>query len=130
MANLKSIVTFEAPTPAGHYSQAIVHGNTVYVAGQLPIRPGQTEHQPGSIAEQARQTLHNLDAILRAAGSRRDLVLRTTVYVSDLAYWGEINAVYAEFFGGHRPARTVIPCGKLHHGYDLELDAIAVVADA
>lgn len=125
MAELKAIQTAAAPTPAGHYAQAIVHGGLVFVAGQLPVKPGQKEHAIGMIEDQARQALANLDAILQAAGSSRDRVLRVTLYVSDLAHWGRVNQVYAEFFGAHRPARTVVPSGKLHYGYDLELDAIA-----
>lgn len=125
---MKTVLTHEAPVPAGHYSQAVIHQGVVYIAGQLPIKPGQKEHVVGSIEEQTRQTLANLDAILRAAGSSRDKVLRVTVYVSDVKHWGQVNAIYAEFFGNHRPARTVVPVGTLHHGYDLELDAIAAVS--
>lgn len=121
------ILTPNAPIPAGHYSQAVVHHGIVYVAGQLPIKPGQQEHLIGSIEEQTRQTLANLDAILTAAGSSREKVLRVTVYVSDVSHWAKVNAVYAEFFGSHRPARTVVPVGKLHYGYEIELDAIAIV---
>ncbi len=128
MAALPPILTDQAPVPAGHYSQAIVHQGVVYVAGQLPIKPGQKEHSIGSIEEQTKQTLANLDAILVASGSRRDLVLRVTIYVADVRHWPQVNAVYAEFFGSHRPARTVVPVGKLHYGYEIELDAIAAVA--
>lgn len=124
---MKTVLTQEAPVPAGHYSQAVIHQGVVYIAGQLPIKPGQKEHVVGSIEEQTRQTLANLDAILRAAGSSRDKVLRVTVYVSDVKHWGQVNTIYAEFFGDHRPARTVVPVGSLHYGYDLELDAIAAV---
>ncbi|MFO0813563.1 MAG: RidA family protein [Gemmatales bacterium] len=124
---LQSILTDKAPIPAGHYSQAIIHQGVVYIAGQLPIRPGQKEHLVGSIDEQTRQTLANLDAILVAAGSSREQVLRVTVYVSDVKHWPVVNGVYAEFFGNHRPARTVVPVSKLHYGYEIELDAIAAV---
>ncbi len=129
MASLKPILTSNAPAPGGHYSQAIVHNGLVYVAGQLPIALGQKEHIVGSIEDQAAKIFTNLDAILLAAGSRRDLVIRVTVYISDVALWGKLNQVYAEFFGEHRPARTVVPCNKLHYGYDVELDAIAAVAE-
>lgn len=122
-----TILTHDAPIPAGHYSQAIVHNGLVYVAGQLPIKPGQKEHHVGSIEEQTRQTLANLDAILKAAGSSRDQVLRVTVYLADVAHWSKVNTLYAEFFGNHRPARTMLPVGKLHYGYEIGLDAIATV---
>jgi 2-iminobutanoate/2-iminopropanoate deaminase len=130
MAQLKPVLTPEAPAPGGHYSQAIVHQGVVYVAGQLPIAPGQTGHTVGPIEAQAKQILTNLEAILRAAGSRKELVLRVTVYNSDISLWSAFNQVYAEFFGDHRPARTVVPCNKLHYGYDVELDAIAAVDEA
>jgi 2-iminobutanoate/2-iminopropanoate deaminase len=127
MAHLQPILTDKAPVPAGHYSQAIVHQGVVYVAGQLPITPGQKEHTISTIEEQTRQTLNNLDAILIASGSSRDQVIRVTIYVSDVSHWPKVNAIYAEFFGNHRPARTVVPVGKLHYGYEIELDAIAAV---
>lgn len=129
MAKLEPVLALHAPPPGGHYSQAIVHGGLVYVAGQLPIKLGQKEHLIGPIEDQATQVLANLDAILLAAGSRRDLVIRTTVYISDVGLWGKFNQVYATYFGEHRPARTVVPCSKLHYGYDVEIDAIAAVSE-
>lgn len=129
MAKLEPVVTLNAPPPGGHYSQAVIHNGLVYVAGQLPIKLGQKEHVIGPIEAQAETIFANLDAILVAAGSRRDLVIRTTVYISDVALWGKFNQVYAAFFGDHRPARSVVPCNKLHYGYDVEIDAIAAVAE-
>jgi 2-iminobutanoate/2-iminopropanoate deaminase len=129
VAKLTVIQTPNAPPPGGHYSQAITHNGLVYVAGQLAIRLGQTEHVVGSVEDQAETIFANLDAILLAAGSRRDLVIRVTVYIADIALWGKFNQVYAEYFGEHRPARTVVPCNKLHYGYDLELDAIAAAVE-
>ena len=127
MAELEPIWTPAAPPPGGHYSQAVVHHGVVYVAGQLPIKLNQKEHVVGPIEEQAAQVFANLDAILFASGSRRDQVIRVTVYISDVGLWSAFNRVYAEYFGDHRPARTVVPCNKLHYGYDVELDAIAAV---
>ena len=85
MARLEPVLTLNAPPPGGHYSQAMIHNGLVYVAGQLPIKLGQKEHVVGSIEAQAETIFANLDAILLAAGSRRDLVIRTTVYISDVA---------------------------------------------
>ena len=124
---MNPIRTEAAPLPAGPYSQAIVHGGLVYVSGQLPVAPGEDPH-PGNLEDEARQALANLDAILCAAGSGRAQVLRTTIYLSDLALWGRFNAVYAEYFGDHRPARTVVPTLPLHHGFQVEIDAVAAVA--
>jgi 2-iminobutanoate/2-iminopropanoate deaminase len=102
----------------------------VYVAGQLPIKPDSQDRHVGTIEEQTEQVLANLEAILRAAGSGRDHVLKVTVYVADIALWGRVNAVYARFFGEHRPARTVVPTRELHYGFQVEIDAIAAIADA
>jgi 2-iminobutanoate/2-iminopropanoate deaminase len=127
---MKTVRTDAAPTPAGHYAQAVVHEGLVYVSGQLPLHPRSEEKRPGTIEEEARQVLANLDAILEAAGSHRSQVLRTTVYISDIGLWERFNAVYAEFFGAHRPARTVVPSRELHFGFHVEIDAIAAVRSA
>ncbi len=125
---MKPVVTEAAPTPAGHYSQGVVHGDLLFVSGQLAIDPATGEKKLGSIEEQTRRALENVEAIVRAAGSDRRKVLKTTIYVSDVELWGRVNVVYAEFFGDHRPARAVIPCGKLHHGFLVEIEAIATLS--
>jgi 2-iminobutanoate/2-iminopropanoate deaminase len=124
---MEFISTSEAPVPAGHYSQGVVHNGVIYVAGQLAIVPGQTEHRVGSITEQTEQTLRNVKAILRAAGSDLDRVLQMTIYISDISLWGEVNAIYQKVMGAHRPARAVVPVKDLHHGYQIEIQAIAAV---
>jgi 2-iminobutanoate/2-iminopropanoate deaminase len=125
---MRTVFTENAPRPAGHYAQAIVHGGLVYVAGQLPIDPRSGERCLGSIEEQAARALANLSAILDAAGSDLGHVLKTTVYVSDIALWDRVNAVYARCFGDHRPARAVVPTRALHHGFLIEVEAIAALA--
>jgi 2-iminobutanoate/2-iminopropanoate deaminase len=126
---MKEVRTNDAPPPAGHYSQAIVHDGLVYVSGQLPIDPKREEKHVGGIEEQTEQVLHNLDAILKKANSDRDHVLKVTVYVSDIALWARVNAVYGRFFGDHRPARAVVPTRELHFGFQIEIEAIAAVLD-
>ena len=126
---MQVVSTPNAPAPAGHYSQAIVHGGVVYVAGQLPIDPQTGEKRTGSIEEQAEQALRNVAAILRAAGSGLDQVLKVTVYVSDITLWDRVNAVYARAFGDHRPARAVVPTRDLHYGFQVEIEAIAAVGE-
>ena len=121
------ISTQNAPQPLGHYSQAIVHGNTVYVSGQLPIDPQTGEKRIGSIEEQAEQALKNLSEILRAANSDIDQVIKTTVYISDIGMWNRVDAVYSRFFGEHRPARAVVPTRDLHFGFQIEIEAIAAI---
>jgi 2-iminobutanoate/2-iminopropanoate deaminase len=127
---VKLIHTEEAPIPAGHYSQAVVHQGVVYVAGQLPVRPdrGQDE-EPLSIEEQTERALRNTEAILNAAGSGLDLVLQMTVYVADMSLWARVNAVFARVMGDHRPARAIVPTTELHHAYQIEIQTVAAVRD-
>jgi len=124
---MKSVSTLEAPTARGHYSQAIVHGGLVYVAGQLPIIPGEPDKQLAAFEDQARRVIDNVAAILAEAGSGLDLVVKATVYITDVAHWPAFNAIYAEKLGSHKPARTVVPVAKLHYGYLVEMDVIAAV---
>lgn len=127
MAEIKPILTSAAPAPGGHYAQAVVHNGLAYFAGQLPVVPGSPGVKPEGIEAQTLQVLHNIDAVLQACHSSRDRILRTTVYISDITLWGQVNAVYADFFGSHKPARTVVPVPALHYGYLIEMDAIAAV---
>lgn len=124
---MKVISTPNAPIPAGHYSQAIVHNDLVFVAGQLPIDPKTTERRVGTIEEQTEQALKNIAEILEAAGSDLSHVLKTTVYISEIDLWSRVNAVYAKVFGEHRPARAIVPVKDLHFGYQIEIEAIAAV---
>src|SRR5262245_29126155 len=124
---IRSFFTAHAPAPAGHYSQAIVHNGIVYVAGQLPIDPATGAKKLGGIEEQAEQALQNVAAILEAAGSDLAHVLKVTVYISDIDQWGKVNAVYAKFFGEHKPARAVVPTRELHYGFMIEIEAVAAV---
>ncbi|MFA6957920.1 MAG: RidA family protein [Thermoanaerobaculia bacterium] len=126
---METITAGGAPAPAGHYAQAIVHAGLVFVSGQLPLDAVTRAPHNGSIEEQTELVLRNLAAILEAAGSGIDKVLRTTVYVSDIALWGRVNAAYAAFFGEHRPARSVVPTRELHFGCLVEIDAIAAVGN-
>ena len=124
---LQSLFTPSAATPGGHYSQAIIHGDTVYISGLLPINPENGQKILGGMEDQLNTVLTNLEAILKAAGSDRHGVIRTTVYIADMALWGEVNAKYVQFFGSHKPARVVVPVPELHYGFKIEIDAIAAV---
>lgn len=126
---MRFISTTEAPTPAGHYSQAVVHGGTVYVSGLLAVNPDTGEKELGSVELQADRVLENLDAILRAAGTDRNHVLKVTVYISDITLWGRFNTAYARFFGDHKPSRAVVPVPELHHGFAVELECIAALRE-
>lgn len=123
------ISTSAAPSPAGHYAQAIVHDGLVYVAGQLPIDPQAKCLREGSVEEQTEQALRNVQAILEAAGSSLDRVLKTTIYVTDIRLWDRVNAAYARVFGLHCPARAVVPVSELHYGSLVEIEAVAALGD-
>ena len=123
------ISTADAPAPAGHYSQGVVHGGTVYVAGQLPLDPSTgAVDAPDDVAQQAERTLRNVEAILHAAGSSLNHVCSMTIYITDRALWPEVNAVYARVLGDHRPARAVIPVPELREGCLIEIQAVAAIA--
>lgn len=122
---MRFVETPTAPSPGGHYSQAVVHRGIVYVAGQLPIDPADPQATPGDAASQARQALANVSAVLEGAGSGLDRVLQMTIYVSDISHWAAVNEVYTEVMGSHRPARAVVPVRDLHYGYTIEIQAIA-----
>lgn len=122
---MEKILTNAAPAPAGHYSQAIRHNGLVFVSGQLPLDPVSKQVVEGGIEPQLRQVMANISAILEASGSGLDNILKATIYIPDSSYWPEINRVYAECMGDHKPARAVIPCGDLHYGVLLEMEVIA-----
>lgn len=115
------------PTPAGHYSPIIEHQGLLFVSGQLGMDPA-TKQAHESIEAQTTQALNNLENLLLAAGSNRNHVLQVRIFIADLELWGQVNESYKEFFGEHKPARAIIPCGKLHYGCLLELEATAYVA--
>ena len=126
---IKRIQTTDAPTPAGHYSQGVVHNGLVFVSGQLSIDPATGEKKLGSIEEQTEQALRNVHGIIRAAGSDWDKVLKMTLYISDINLWDKVNQVYIRILGDNRPARAVIPVGSLHYGFLIEIEAVAAVQE-
>ena len=122
---IEFILTPNASPPGGHYSQATVFENLIFTAGQLAITTT-GERLNGPIEEQALQALKNIKAILEAAGSDLNHVLKTTVFISDISLWPKVNQVYSEFFGNHKPARSIIPVKELNHGFMIEIEAIAI----
>ena len=127
---MQSIATPSAPKAAGHYSQAVVHGGLVFVAGQLPTVPAEPDRKLRDFDAQAHQVISNVLAILEAAGSSAGLILKATVYIADIAHWPAFNRIYAERLGAHKPARTVVPVPELHYGYLVEMDVIAALRDS
>jgi len=128
-STIRKIRTEQAPAPVGHYSQAVVYGGLVFVAGQLPIVPETGEKLTGPIEEQTRQVMKNVAAILEASGSSLDRVLKVTIYIPDMELFGRVNRVYSEFFGDHKPARAVVPSRELLAGFQIEVEAIAAAGD-
>jgi len=126
---MKFVYTKAAPTPAGHYSQAVVANGFVFVAGILPIEPGEGERRiPDGIEAQVRLAFTNLRAILEASGSAVGRLVSVQIFVPSVDSWPKVNAIYAELLGEHRPARTVIPCGPLHYGALVEVNAVALTS--
>ena len=108
----------------------MIHNGTVYVSGQLARVPGKpADYVPEGIAAQTTQCLMNAETILRAAGSDRNHVIRATLYISEIADWGLVNGAFVEFFGEHKPARSIIPVNKFKSGFLIEIDIVAAVAE-
>jgi len=126
---MKTIRTEGAPLPKGHYEQGILAGGFLFVAGQLPIDP-RTGELAGGLEEQVLQALRNLEAVVKAAGGAKEDVVKVTVYIPDIAQWGPVNRIYSEFFGNHKPARSVVPTRELHYGALLEVEAIAWLGES
>ena len=121
------IATTNAPAAIGPYSQAIKAGNTVYVSGQLPIDPATGAFAAEDIAGQTEQSLKNIGAILAEAGCGYANVVKTTVLLADIADFGAMNEVYAQFFTANPPARAAFAVKDLPKGALVEIEAIAVV---
>lgn len=124
---MNRVSTPDAPAAIGPYSQAVVAGGLVFCSGQIAIDPatGQVEHL--SIQLQTRRVLTNLKAVLEAAGSSLDRVVKVTVYLKDMGDFGVMNEVYAEFFSAHKPARAAVEVARLPRDVWVEIDAIALV---
>ena len=119
------IATTQAPAAIGPYSQAIEAGGLVFVSGQLPIDPATGEFAQGGIKELTRQSLENMKAILATAGRTLDNVVKTTVFLADMADFAEMNEVYAEYFQAPFPARSAVAVKTLPTGARVEIECIA-----
>ena len=126
---MRSVYTDGAPRPVGAYSQAVVAGNLVFVSGQIAINPQTGKLEGKTVGEQTRRVLSNIKAILSAVGLSEKNVVKTTVYLTDLSHFGELNEVYNEFFKGHKPARETVEVKALSLGALVEISAIAVIED-
>lgn len=124
MADKQSVSTPKAPGAIGPYSQAIITGNLLFASGQLPINPETGKMPEGSIGNRARQVFENLRAIVEEAGGTLDDVVKTTVFLTDLQDFKEMNEVYATYFSAPFPARSAVQVAALPLGADIEMEAI------
>ena len=123
----ETISTDKAPKAIGPYEQAIKVGDLVYTAGQIPIDPQTGNLVAGGIAEQSRQVLENLKAVLEAAGSSLDKVIKATVFLKNMADFAALNEVYGEYLGKAKPARSTVAVADLPRGALVEIDLVAIV---
>jgi 2-iminobutanoate/2-iminopropanoate deaminase len=124
---IETVATSGAPRAIGPYSQALRAGGFLFTAGQVGFDPATGELVDGGIAEQTRQVLQNIRAILEAGGSGLAQVVKTTVFLVDMADFGAMNEVYAEAFGAHRPARSTVAVAALPRGARVEIEAVAAI---
>ena len=123
----KVISTAKAPAAIGPYSQAIVSNGFVFLAGQIPLDPVTGQIVDGDIASQTRRVLENVKAILEAAGSSLERVVKTTVFLKDMAAFGQMNEVYAGYFPVAPPARSTVEAARLPRDVQVEIECIATV---
>ena len=121
----KVISTAEAPQAIGPYSQAIEAGGFVFISGQIPLIPATGELVEGSVEVQTARVLENLKAILEAAGSSLESVVKTTVYITNMDDFAKVNGIYGQYFQENPPARVCVEVSKLPKGALVEIDVIA-----
>ena len=126
---MKQIVsTDNAPKAIGPYSQAVKANGAVYLSGQIPLDPATGQVVEGDIAAQAERVLENLKAVLAAAGSSLDHVLKTTIFLADMNDFARVNEVYGRYFTSNPPARATVQAARLPRDVRVEIEAIAIVA--
>ncbi|MGE5347126.1 MAG: RidA family protein [Acidithiobacillales bacterium] len=122
---LETIAAADAPKAIGPYAQGIVAGGFLFTAGQIALDPATMKLVPGDIAVQTGRVLENLEAVLGSAGATLQDVVKTTVFLADLSDFAAMNEVYAERFGGHRPARSTVQVAALPAGARVEIELVA-----
>ncbi len=121
----EAVLSPDAPAPIGPYSQAVRVGNWVFLSGQIPVDPNTGEIVPGGIEAQTRQVLQNLQAVLTALGASLDSIVKTTIYMTDLSEFAQMNAVYETYFRPPYPARATVQVAQLPREALIEIEAIA-----
>lgn len=123
---MRVIQTSQAPAAIGPYSQGLVVNNMLYSSGQIPLKPN-GELVVGSVEKQTEQVLKNIDAVLKEAGSSRENVIKTTVFIKDMNDFPLMNAVYDKYFSGHKPARSCVEVARLPKDVLVEIEVVALV---
>jgi 2-iminobutanoate/2-iminopropanoate deaminase len=123
---MKIIQTQKAPAPIGPYNQAIVHGDMVYISGQVALDPESEKMDNANLAEETHRVMKNLGAVLNAAGSSYNQLIKCSIFILDMGEFETINEVYGSYFDGHFPARETVEVSKLPAGARVEISAIAV----
>ena len=118
---------FNENAPRGHYAPGMIHNGTLYISGQTSTDPATGLPAAGGFEAEMEMALHKLESVLKAAGCTKENVVMCRVYLPSAALWDRANAIYASFFGEHRPARIVLPVGPLSKGCQVEIEAIAAV---
>lgn len=129
MPALNTVSTPNAPGAIGPYSQAVVTDGWIFASGQIPLDPATGELVGGSVSDQTTMVMKNLAAVLDAAGGSLATVVKTTVFLSDMALFAEMNETYERHFQGHRPARATVAVAGLPRGVDVEIEVVARTAD-
>lgn len=125
---MKRIInTANAPAPIGPYSQAVLAGNTLYISGAIALDAMTGELRNGSIEEETRQVMQNLQAILQAAGAEFRHVVKTTIFLIDMSNFAKVNEVYGSFLSGDYPARETVQVSRLPRDVNVEISMIAVI---
>jgi len=130
VTDISRVHTDAAPAAIGPYAQALVLDRFVFCSGQIPVDPATGDLVPGGVDAQTERVLTNLAAVLDAAGSGLDRVVKTTVFLTDMGRFAEMNEVYARHFGDHRPARSTVQVTALPKGSSVEIEAVALLSDA
>jgi len=125
LENMEIIKTKNAPAPIGPYNQAVVHENTIYISGQVALEPDTGKMDNANLAEETHRVMRNLGAVLQAAGSDFDHLIKCSIFILDMNEFKTINEVYASFFNDHHPARETVEVSKLPAGARVEISAIA-----
>lgn len=121
------IKTAKAPEAIGPYSQAMAAGGFVFCSGQIPLDPATGELVEGSIGDQTKRCVQNLEAVLAEAGSGLDRIVKTTIYVTDMASFAEVNDAYGSFFSSEPPARATVGVAALPKGAQVEIECVAAL---